>query len=232
MRKLADGVHLLDGLPTDALNVYLLEDVLIDSGTRFDGGRILKQLKGTGVQAHALTHAHPDHVGASNEVCTKLEIPFWVGEKDAAAAADHAEMERRLMRVPIANLRVPRNPILNLIVNAQTGGGHPVARELKQGDQVAGFEVLDVPGHTAGHIAFWRESDRVLIAGDVIWNFQFVAGFPGLTEPSPVFADEPKDNRASARRLAELEPGLVCFGHGPPLRDTAKFVKFASKLGL
>jgi glyoxylase-like metal-dependent hydrolase (beta-lactamase superfamily II) len=231
MRELADGVYQLDGFPPDALNVYLVEDVLVDSGTRYDAGRILRQLKGQEIGAHAITHAHPDHVGSSRELCQKLEIPLWASEGDAAAAEDHAEMERRLMRVPVVNLRVPRNPILSLIVNAQTGGGHPVERTLKAGDDVAGFEVIDTPGHTAGHIALWRESDGVLIAGDVLWNFQFLAGFPGLTEPSPLFGDDPGANRESARKLAELEPSLVCFGHGPPLRDTAKFVDFISRLG-
>ena len=29
--------------------------------------------------AHALTHAHPDHQGASKQVCDTLGVPFWVG---------------------------------------------------------------------------------------------------------------------------------------------------------
>jgi hydroxyacylglutathione hydrolase len=37
-------------------------------------------------------------------------------------------------------------------------------------------------------------------------------------------------NRQSARRLAELEPQLVLFGHGEPLRDRAKLKAFADSL--
>jgi len=230
MQQLAPGVFHLDGFPPDALNVYVLEDVLIDSASRFDAGRILGQLKRHKVSAHALTHAHPDHIGSSHEICEKLDLPFWVSELDAPAAEDPAVMEERLLRVPLTGMRVPRNPIISLIVGAQTGGGHPVARHLQEGDQVGGFQVLETPGHTIGHLAYWRESDRVLIAGDVLFNFQFLGGLPGLTEPVPFFCDDVALNRASAKRLAELEPSLVCFGHGPPLRDTRKFVDFIDKL--
>jgi glyoxylase-like metal-dependent hydrolase (beta-lactamase superfamily II) len=70
----------------------------------------------------------------------------------------------------------------------------------------------------------------LVVAGDVVWNFQFLGGLPGMTEPIPLASRDPAQNRASARRLAELEPRLVCFGHGPPLRDTAKFVEFVRRL--
>jgi hydroxyacylglutathione hydrolase len=44
---------------------------------------------------------------------------------------------------------------------------HPVARRLREGDAVGDFVVLDVPGHSPGHIALWRASDRTLVVGDV-----------------------------------------------------------------
>jgi glyoxylase-like metal-dependent hydrolase (beta-lactamase superfamily II) len=44
------------------------------------------------------------------------------------------------------------------------------------------------------------------------------------------FTTDPPRNRESARRLAALEPALVCFGHGPPLRDAAKFASFVESL--
>ena len=37
-------------------------------------------------------------------------------------------------------------------------------------------------------------------------------------------------HHASARRLAALEPELVCFGHGLPLRDSAAFQTFVAGL--
>ena len=111
-----------------------------------------------------------------------------------------------------------------------TGPAHPVARALREGDEVAGFRVLEVPGHSRGHVAYWRESDGVLIAGDVLNNMNVATGIPGLREPLKIFTPDPARNRESARRLAALEPKVVVFGHGPTLRDTRKFVTFVSGL--
>ena len=80
MKTLTENVHLLDGFPAYAVNVYVIGDVLIDSATRMARGRILRQLEGKTITAHALTHAHPDHQGSSKAVCEALAIPLWCGE--------------------------------------------------------------------------------------------------------------------------------------------------------
>jgi hydroxyacylglutathione hydrolase len=226
MRQLAPGVQQLDGWPPDAINAYVIEDVLIDAGTRFDQNRILRQLAGQRLSAHALTHAHPDHLGSSHSVCEQFGIPFWVGEGDAAAAEDPAVLAAQMPQLPLPGA----GAIARFYVDMQVEHGHPVDRRLHEGDEVAGFRVLETPGHSPGHISFWRESDRVLIAGDVMWNFEFAGGRPGLTAPLAASSTDPTQNRASARRLAELEPALICFGHGPPMRDTARFVRVIKSL--
>jgi hydroxyacylglutathione hydrolase len=88
VKQLAPGVWQLRGFPPNAINVFLLEDVLVDASTRQAGRLILRELRGREVSAHALTHAHPDHQGASALVCERLGIPFWVSERDADAAED------------------------------------------------------------------------------------------------------------------------------------------------
>jgi glyoxylase-like metal-dependent hydrolase (beta-lactamase superfamily II) len=110
------------------------------------------------------------------------------------------------------------------------GPPHPVSRVLREGDEVAGFTVLDSPGHTRGHVSFWRESDRVLILGDVLNNMNVMTGIPGLHQPPALFTTDPERNRASIRRLAALRPALACFGHGAPLRDPDKLADFAAQL--
>ena len=59
MKQVADGVFQLKGrLPLpNAINTYLVGDVLIDAGARFDTKPILRQLEGRTLSAHALTHA-------------------------------------------------------------------------------------------------------------------------------------------------------------------------------
>jgi glyoxylase-like metal-dependent hydrolase (beta-lactamase superfamily II) len=41
---------------------------------------------------------------------------------------------------------------------------------------------------------------------------------------------DPALNRASARKLRALDPAVVAFGHGPPLRDLARFHAFIDRL--
>jgi glyoxylase-like metal-dependent hydrolase (beta-lactamase superfamily II) len=217
VKRVADGLHMLSGFPPNAINVYLMGDVLVDAGTRFSGRRIFRQLRGHKVSTHVLTHAHPDHQGASREVCERLGVELWCGERDADA------MES-------GNLGQKDHLINKVITWAWAGPPHPVARRLRAGDEVAGFTVLDVPGHSPGHVAYWRESDRTLVAGDVLNNMDVRTGIPGLHEPRKEFTTDPPLNRESARRLAALEPALVCFGHGAPLRDTRKLVEFVDSL--
>ncbi len=220
MKQLAEGLYQLDGRPRNTINVYLAGDVLIDAGTRQAEGRIMRQLQGRTVTAHALTHAHSDHQGSSHAVCEQLGIPLWCGEADVPA-----------METPgaIKNPKVPR--WLNWAQERYwTGPPHPVARALHEGDEVAGFTVLETPGHSVGHVSFWRESDRVLIVGDVLGNVNLIAGIPGLNLPPDLFTPNPARNRESARRLAALEPALACFGHGVPLRDPGKLSEFVARL--
>jgi glyoxylase-like metal-dependent hydrolase (beta-lactamase superfamily II) len=219
VRQLADDLWLLRGVPAYAMNVYLIGDVLIDAATRRAGRRILRQLEGRRIAAHALTHAHPDHQGASKEICETLDVPLWCGEDDADA-----------MEQGTIEQTQPDHPINRLIHRFWLGPPYPVARRLREGDVVAGFEVLHVPGHSAGHVAYWRASDRALIVGDVITNVDTATGIPGLHEPRAIFTPDPARNRLSIRRLAALEPALVCFGHGRPLRDPEKLKRFVAGL--
>jgi hydroxyacylglutathione hydrolase len=191
--------------------------VLIDAGTSTDRKRILRQLEGRTVSAHALTHAHPDHYGSSHAVCEARGIPLWCPERDAPVlsgerpAPGQGRLARLLARMPLPD-------------------PHPVERLLREGDEVAGFTVLDVPGHSPGHVAYWHEADRTLICGDVLFNLSLPTLRPGLREPYAAMTADPARNRESARRLAGLRPELVLFGHGPPLRDRDRFARFVDSL--
>lgn len=226
MKQLAEGVFMLRGFPPNAINVYLVGDVLIDAGTRQAERRIMRQLAGRTLKAHALTHVHPDHQGASHAVCERFKVPLWCGEQDAPRMESAGAV--------IGEKLALHGPALRWYAAIQrrwwVGPPHPVARKLREGDEIAGFQVLETPGHTVGEISFWRERDRVLICGDVLNNMNLLTGVPGLHEPPNFFNVDSLQNRASIRRLAALRPSLVCFGHGPPLRDPNRLAEFAAGL--
>jgi hydroxyacylglutathione hydrolase len=221
VKQLADGVwHLNTFLLPNSINAYLIGDVLVDAGTRRSGKGILRDLEGHDVSAHALTHAHPDHQGASDEVCTALGIPYWVPEGDVEAAEDPS----------LIGDRQPDHFIAQFFARIFTGPAHKVDRVLHDGDEVAGFKVIATPGHSAGHVVYWREGDGVLVIGDVLNNMDVLTAIPGLRLPKGYLTPDPDQNRRSAKKLAELEPNLVLFGHGGALRDTQKFVDFLNGL--
>jgi hydroxyacylglutathione hydrolase len=169
------------------------------------------------VSAHALTHAHPDHFGSSHAVCEALQIPLWCGANDAAVAEGQRPAPGQGRAAKLLGRLPPPKP-------------HPVARRLMEGDEVAGFTVLEVPGHSPGHVAYWRESDRTLICGDVLFTLSLPTLRPRLREPYASFTPDPSRNSDSARRLAQLKPSLILFGHGPPLHDGDHFVRFVESL--
>src|SRR5687768_13272167 len=132
VKQLAPDLWMLGGFPPNGINIYLIGDVLVDAGTRHSGRRIFRQLDGHRVAAHALTHAHPDHQGASKAVCDRLGVELWCGENDAEA------MES-------GNLGQTDHPLNKVIKAMWQGPPRRVDRRLREGDEVAGFKVLDVP---------------------------------------------------------------------------------------
>jgi glyoxylase-like metal-dependent hydrolase (beta-lactamase superfamily II) len=220
IEELAPDVVRISLLGPDTINVYLLEDILIDSGARFAEKKLLSILKGRPLKAHALTHGHFDHQGCSHTVCASFGIPLWCGEGDRHAI-ESGDMK---------SISPPSSRNLAWIDRWLAGPPQLVSRTLHGGDLVGGFRVMEVPGHTPGHLAFWREKDRVLVLGDVLFHRNPVTLRSGLIEPFPWVTHDAVRNRASAKNLAALEPSLVCFGHGKELRDTDRFAGFIARM--
>jgi glyoxylase-like metal-dependent hydrolase (beta-lactamase superfamily II) len=213
MRQIADDVWHVPLAPRNSVNAYILGDVLIDAGVMPMGGRAVVAARERGVTSHALTHAHLDHAGGTARVVRELGL-----DGVAVGAVDAPDVR--------GGGSEPPSHTPALLKRAMRRAGRfeapPVSRELREGDVVGpGFVVLDVPGHSPGHIAYWRELDRLLIAGDVFFNMHLLTTMPGLRQPPRPLTTDPALNRRSMRRLAELEPSMVGFGHGPVLRDAA-----------
>lgn len=220
MKHLAPGVWRLKELPAPTINVYLAEDVLIDAGRTWDRRRIFAELEGREISMLALTHVHPDHQGSAKAVCEARGVPL------ACHADDVDAMEGRR---PVQEA-AQKNPINRIVAKLWQGPPHQVERILRDGDEVAGFRAVHTPGHSRGHVVFFRESDRVAICGDVIRNMSYATALPGIKEPPDIFTYDPEENRRSIRRLAELNPSLILPGHGPAVTDMAAFERFVASL--
>ncbi|MDO9409567.1 MBL fold metallo-hydrolase [Patulibacter sp.] len=220
MREVADDVFHLPLAPRNSVNAYLIGDVLVDAGVALQAGRVLSAVRGRVVTQHVLTHAHPDHAGGTRKVVDALRIPVRAGARDLPAL--HAGQSA---------LELP-GPLRALGRRFGSFSAVPEAAALRAGDVVGpDFVVLDTPGHSAGHVSFWRERDGVLICGDVVNSMDLKTTIPGLREPPKPLTPDPAQNRQSIRTLADLSPRLVLVGHGPPVTNAATpFREFAGRL--
>jgi glyoxylase-like metal-dependent hydrolase (beta-lactamase superfamily II) len=217
MQMIAHHVWQMNRFPANVFNVYLIEDVLIDTATRWDAPSLLKQLANTSLSSVALTHCHPDHQGAVKRICETKGVPLACHEADVASMEGRAPMQ-------------PRNAATRFVGLLFAGPAYPVQRVLHEGNEIAGFRVIHTPGHTAGHVIYFRESDRVAIAGDVLRNINPLTGKIGLNEPPSEFTVDREENRRSIRKLAQLRPSIICFGHGPVLRDMEQLDRFVAQM--
>lgn len=86
-----------------------------------------------------------------------------------------------------------------------------------------GWRWLHTPGHTDGHVSFFREEDRVLIAGDAFTTTKAESALaiatqkPELHGPPAYYTSNWELARSSVENLAALRPNTVAAGHGKPL---------------
>ena len=86
------------------------------------------------------------------------------------------------------------------------------------------WEILHTPGHTPGHVSFFRVEDRTLLVGDAFCTTKPESFFevalvqdPELHGPPAYFTSDWNAARKSVEGLAALKPLIVAPGHGKPL---------------
>lgn len=221
MEKVADGVWLLRGDLGKAMNIYFLEDegglVQYDAGTKSmtRKARAAAEALG-GLQRIVLGHAHADHRGTAPYMGVPVHChPDEVADAEAdAAIAPYMD----LSQLPVAPVRW----LYPTLLRRWDGGPVKIDGTVSEGDEVAGFRVLHFPGHAPGLIGLWRESDRLALVSDVVYLVDSTRLRPlpkgEASVPHPAWAWDHAKAKESVRRLAALEPAVVCAGHEPPLR--------------
>ncbi len=217
MRIFSD-IHLVDGV---VCNVYIITEpdglTVVDAGVPGAEKRILAAIAQLGyaprdVRRILLTHQHFDHVGglsglvAATGAETGAETWASAGDADAIEGKARREAPHGALGLVFRGFLLPR-------VRRVT-----VARRLSEGETVpalageGGLRVIETPGHTMGHIAFYLPTRRLLLAGDAVR-----AEGQRLAPPPPIFnADTPLALKSVAR-LAALDVEAVLPGHGAPL---------------
>ncbi len=241
-REIAPDVYCVRLKGRTQTNVYLVASgptwVVIDAGWSKDGPTIRRASEavfgvGANPAAILLTHVHPDHSGSALELAGVWDCPVYLHPDelrqaygDLAAIKTGAGPLDTWLILPLLRAmgRRRRDAIL------ARSSLEPVARAFEPGTEVpglAGWQWIHTPGHTPGHVSYFRPSDRVLITGDAVVTLQVnsASGLllkrPGLSGPPWYTTWDRLAARKSIVALAALEPCVLAGGHGTPLADPA-----------
>ncbi|MGV4413891.1 MBL fold metallo-hydrolase [Chryseobacterium sp. T1] len=221
MLQIAKDVYHIPLMPRNSINCYIIEGILVDSGIRASYNKISNCLSEIPIHTHVLTHAHADHQGCSDKICNEFNVPLYCHEK---------EVWRTESGFVTKDYPSNKNIIAQLQQKYWAGQGHKVTEVLKENDMLGNFKVIETPGHSKGHISFFREKDGVLIMGDAATNMNILTTIEGLHLPPNMFTSDKKENIDSLIKLSKLNPQIICFGHGPILKNNNKsFEKFVEK---
>lgn len=237
-RALLTNEELLPGIvrvPIAFVNAYLVDIapdsptdgwVLVDTGLRGLGRieilRAAARRYGAGARPRAivLTHGHFDHAGSAGALAAEWGVPVWAHPLELPYLTGRSDYP-------------PQDPTvggaLAMMSRAFPRGGANLGERVRPlpADGTVPFlpawSVVHTPGHTAGHVSLWRETDRVLLAGDALATMNQESWVSTITmprelrwPPAPLTTDW-EAARESLGRLATLRPGCLVAGHGLPM---------------
>lgn len=234
MDRIADGVL---GLKIAFVNVFGVSHgdgswTLIDAGIPLSASKIRDWAEKNFAQAPnaiVLTHGHFDHVSAAGELAETWNVPVYAHPAEfpyltGASAYPPPNWAAGGGVMPLMSPTLPRGPVqLGSRLLALPGEGAELGLA-----ELPGWTLLHTPGHTPGHVSFFRASDRTLIVGDAFCTTPaesfFAANFTQPAElhgPPSYFTSDWQAARASVSKLAGLQPLTVVPGHGKPLTGSS-----------
>ncbi|HEX2087098.1 MAG TPA: MBL fold metallo-hydrolase, partial [Solirubrobacteraceae bacterium] len=165
-----------------------------------------------GLTRIVLGHGHTDHRGTA----PAFDVPVLCHPDEVVDAEGSGGF--RYWDPSLSHLPFPLRQAHKLLhAKAWDGGPVKIAGTVREGDDVAGFRVVDIPGHAPGQIALWRESDRVALTTDAFYVVDMWGRDREPALPIEGYNFDHEQARASLRKLAALDPAACHPGHGNAL---------------
>jgi glyoxylase-like metal-dependent hydrolase (beta-lactamase superfamily II) len=212
------------------VNLYMVGEpggpwVLVDTGLPHSAPfiqRVAAQRFGEGTKPEAiiLTHGHFDHAGSVIDLAAVWDVPVYAHPLEMPYLTGKSDYP-------------PQDPTvggaLAFLSRFFPHSGINIAgtvRPLPEDGTVPGLRGwtwIHTPGHTAGHISLFRQTDGVLLAGDALatmdldsWSAQVTERQELKSPPTPLTTDWVAA-RDSVERLSQLYPSIIAAGHGVPM---------------
>ena len=214
--------------------------VLVDAGMPKSAKAIIKEAEsrfGKNVKPSAilLTHGHFDHVGAIIELVEYWEVPVYAHTQEIPYLTGKQHYPRPDPTVG-GGLVAKMSP---MFPNTSITLGDIVHALPEDGSipHLPDWKWIHTPGHSPGHVSFFREKDRVLIVGDAFVTVKQESLYRVLVQEKE-FSGPPKYlttdwNAAweSVKLLEQLKPQVAITGHGVPVSGeelTTELAKLAN----
>jgi steroid delta-isomerase-like uncharacterized protein len=212
-KPIAAGVWIVrGGFPAKTMNVYLIEDgdgvTVFDAGIEAMGRAVAAgAARLGGIKRVVLGHADADHRGAAPMLGARVYCH--PAERDAAQSSEPFRDYWAMGKLDFHG-----RALLSRLLPAWDGGAVKIEGTVQEGDEIAGFRVIELPGHAPGLIGLFRESDRLALVSDCFYTLDPQTGKRGGARvPHPAFNIDTEQARESIRKLAGMSPSVAWSGH-------------------
>lgn len=191
--------------------------VCVDAGMNSDGLDVLLLLKEMQaspqeLKAILLTHWHNDHAAGAQAIRTSAGCGVYFHQAEApwlSRQTAHQDWRQHLAKhIPEWGIGIL---LIGLIGNA-VPNAVKASEYLREGQNLFGFEVIETPGHTPGHLSFYYPPEKALFAGDALAVID-----DQLRYMARWVTPDKAQARQSMKKCLEKEIQLLCPGHRKPL---------------